>query len=183
MKLVKLGEADSVVGASMENALGYIYPENELWMESNVIYCRKDLKWDFKTNNSIDKIKLGVIAGYNYFEYFDKQIAKKASNINVVHGDGALARILGMISAARIDCVIDDENVIRYQILKLKQKISDYNKNVEVPGSKHKIYMVFSPANKERSNNLKKIFDNEIPKLKKSGEFKMLLDKYGIASW
>ena len=47
------------------------------------------------------------------------------------------------------------ENVIRGKILHLYQKLNNFTKKVKVPGSRHIIYMVFSPKSRLTSQKFK----------------------------
>lgn len=151
----------------------------------NMIYGgHEDKKWKFTTEKDLQGKKFGWVAGYEpsfsgELGDFLKKKMKDTSVVDLSTGEEAGELNIKKLLANRINTVVEEETVFTY--LKNKEKANDLiiygNLN-----KKNNFYLVFSPKDKN-SRMFIQLWDQELPRMRKDGRLKKILDKYKISDW
>lgn len=181
----RTGSVVGVVGATESDVPDFVFPENELGISNTGFYVKKGDNWKYSGVSSLRNKKIGVIMDYTYGdEVFDQYISEseksKSSNVYVSTGDNPLERLIQMLSAGRLDIVIEDKLVMQYN-LNLAKKQSTIIQASDL-SSLSKVYIAF-PPNNPKSKEYARILSDGIAEMRKSGELKKILAKYGLADW
>ena len=183
LQLCRQGEINGIIGAYKSDAPDFIFPENELGMIDFAIFTKKDSSWIYKNTDSLANISLGVIRDYSYSDEIDAYINKNYSETNkiqIMSGDSPLEKNIKKLAADRIDATIEADPVFQFTASELKMQ-SQFRKagSIALP---EKAYIAFSPEI-EASRKYADILSSGIEKLRKSGELKVILEKYGLNDW
>ncbi len=184
LQQVAEGTYSAAVGASPDDSKekGLILPAVEQGMSGNVYITLKDNAWKFEGASSLEKIKLGVIAGYSYSDEIDKYIATskdKPQQVQAVSGDDALTINLKKLDAGKIDVVIEDKAVVL-----LKAKEMGLSDKIKIAGEDKQgpVYIAFGAKN-PKSKEYADMLSSGTEELRKSGKLKEILAKYGLEDW
>lgn len=177
------GNYTGVIGASKRDAKGFVFPAEELSRNYLSFYVRKDSRWKFEGPASIESIKIGVAAGYDYRHWLNKYIrhhSEDESRVQVVASGDPLEENLKKLIAGRIDAIVGSEAAICFKAreMGILDKIKPAGYGVE-PAY---IYIAFSP-NLPTSPILARQLSIGIRNLRRSGRLKDILDKYGLHDW
>ena len=183
VEMTRVGQFNGAIGASKTDAAGFVFPAEEMARNTLTFYVRKGFAWRFTGPQSIEQIRLGTIAGYDYRQWLLEYIAKHQDNANrvqVLHGEDALQRNLVKLLDGRIDVVVDTEAAIRYvaKEMGVLSQISCAGYGQEAAY----IYIAFSPSIPE-SEKYAEILSAGIRELRRSGKLFAILDKYGLTDW
>ncbi|BBH53340.1 substrate-binding periplasmic protein [Fluviispira sanaruensis] len=176
LKRGERGEIDGIIGAYKEGRNKFIFPNEPILQSTNSFLVRNDSSWNFKDFNSLKSIHLGLILGYIYGGNLEN-IRKNAQKISESGGENAIQKNLARLNGKEIDATLDEHNVLVYYINKME--LNKSMKFVGDLGNKSGLYLGF-PKEKPNSQKLADIFDKGFIKLKKSSEYKKILNKYGI---
>ncbi|BBO74720.1 amino acid ABC transporter substrate-binding protein [Desulfosarcina widdelii] len=177
------GQYTGAIGASKEDGKGLVFPDEELARNILSFYVRKDCQWQFEGSSSLANITIGVIDGYDYRKWLNDYIEKYACDekrVQVVSGSNPLQQNLRKMLCKRIDVVVGNEAAIRYTAKEIE--VIDSIKAAGYDLEQAYIYIAFSPVLPE-SSLLAQQLSNGIVKLRKSGQLKIILDRYGLLDW
>ena len=180
---VRKGEYDGIIGSAVADAPDFIFPKNELAIVNTEFFVKKGTTWRYDGIQSLAKIKLAVIKDYSYNPNLDKYIADNASSrakLDIGFGDNVLESNFQKLIGGRVDAVTDGGAVLRYTVDKMGISGQVVSAGIGDPGSK--TYISFSPALKT-SKNYAQILSDGIDRLRKSGDLKKILAKYGLIDW
>ncbi len=169
-----------------------IYPEKTIGThQSSCFFVRADSDWVFKSERSLDSQRLGTANAHDYgplINAYIEEALKRGDRAHVqeLSGDNMFLRNLKMLVSNRVDVVLIDRtsgsNTIKRAVdngdlpvgsVKLSQCI----------GETQNLFLAFSGQYPERSKKLSRVFDKGIEQIRKSGELKTLLGKYGLDDW
>lgn len=176
------GTYTAIAGAYVSDAPSFIFPTEEQGLGIDAFYTLNASTWRFASYESLSSIILGVIQDYSYGDEMDAYITKneKTGKINKISGsDNLTHRLIQMLQQKRIDVFIENRNVCNYT-MKLN-KITDV-KEVGACKTSNKIFIAFTPKNAKTAAYAKILSDGMI-ELRKSGELKTILEKYGLKDW
>jgi polar amino acid transport system substrate-binding protein len=179
----RTGKYTGAIGASKTDAKSFVFPDEELAQNLLTFYVRQDSSWRFEGAASLGSVSIGVAGGYDYRQWLNEYIQIHGGNdrrVQVVSGRSPLEQNLKKLLLGRIDVVVDTEAAIRYRAktLGILEQIKSAGYGVE-PAF---IYIAFSPALSE-SHLLAKQLSDGIVKLRRSGQLKIILDRYGLVDW
>lgn len=177
------GEFTAIIGAAKHDAPDFIFPDETIGMSSISYAVRAD---DKSIIYSIEDLKgklLGVIDAYSYNPAVDAYIANTKSDPKKIHvstGDDALDTNVNLLLNNKLDVVCDDTNVLYYKT----NKMSVFNKlkMSRDTGKLTNIYLAFSPHN-PKAKEYAALLDKGIVELRRSGQLKLILQKYGLTDW
>ncbi len=182
VKLTRDGKYNAVIGAFIEDAPDFVFPENEFGVSQVTFFVKKGNSWKYTGVESLKNIKVGIILDYSYGEELDKyfnSVAKDKSKVDILAGNTPLLANIKKLVGGRIDATIEDMNVFNHTAKKMgmldKVSMAGYS-------GKEKLYIAFSPAN-PKSKQYAEILSNGIDKMRNSGELKTILKKYGLLDW
>jgi polar amino acid transport system substrate-binding protein len=174
------GNYNAIIGAFKEDAPDFVFPEEEFGMSRFAFFVKKGTKYKYSELKSLLKMKIGLIKGYSYGEKEDKFFKENQKIIQYAHGSDPLSQNIKKLLHGRITVVGEDPNVFLEKAAGMG--VADQIINVGDTGTANKIYIAFSPKN-PKSKEYAKILTEGIRKLKKSGELKKILTKYGLEYW
>ncbi|MBF0101697.1 MAG: transporter substrate-binding domain-containing protein [Desulfobacterales bacterium] len=176
------GKVNAIVGAGKEDAPDFIFPENEQGQMISAFYVKKEESWRYNNMESLKDKILGVINDYSYNTEIDKYIKENKKNdklIQVASGNDALTTNVKKLLAGRIHVLVEDRNVMAQYI-----KTNSQDNAIQEAGTSGSdtLYFAFSPAN-TNSAAYAKLLSDGVVELRKSGELKIILEKYGLKDW
>ena len=177
---VRDGTYDAVIAATQGEAKGFVFPEEPLYtLSADTFYVLKDTDWQYNGIDSLLRVRLGVIAEY---EYSDRLIAyiknfEKTERIRVEYGDSAHLNMIRSLLEGYVDVIVDSPSVFSWEIRRWKISADAFKSAGVGEQRRWPIYIAFSP-NRETSRAYAQIFDSGMRKLKESGRLKELLRKY-----
>jgi len=184
LEMTKVGKLDMVLAITPQHLFEYKLQQSKLSFGGlyNDFYILSDNKWRYSDSNELitalkkNKI-LGVINGYEYGDKLTQLIASNKAYIHTSSGDSPLSKLLKMLQAGRVDIILDSRFTIQYELSKHSQSNILY---AGTEGSFTPLYLGFSPKLHE---NIIKLFDNGLVKLRNNGELAKILEKYGLDDW
>lgn len=178
---VSKGEEDCVVGAYKSEARDFIFHKNILGNEDLAFYARKDARaWKYTGIDAFKGHTLGVIGGYSYGPEIDFYIANPNNDVHIAKGDDALERNIKMLLTKRIDILAESPTVFSYYTKNFAPAVNI--KELDRRNKPQEVYYACSP-NSENSKRYVDMIDQAIVELRKSGELKKILAKYGLRDW
>lgn len=179
---VRKGNADCIFGAYKTDAIDFIFPAESLGKVEFTFYAHHNFDWTYQGLDSLSSIRLGVISGYSYSPEIDNYIKKNRNrpSVQLMTGEKALEKNIRKLMANRIDVIVEFEQVMREKLMQLELVSKLKSVGSLIPAEY--IYIACSP-NKESSSYYTQLFSQGILSLRKSGELKKILDKYGLRDW
>lgn len=178
----RLNKATVIVGAMVNDAPDFVFPEKSFGTGDDYFYVPKDSNWSYTGEASLKGKRVGVINGYAYGGKVDDLIRKRKDVFISISGEHPLDQLFRMIDSKRLDAFIENDAVFRYTLDALKLNSDDYKRVSENVADDPRLWAAFSPKNK-KSVEYGKIFSKGIVELRQSGELNKILNKYGIADW
>ena len=157
-----------------------IFPDEELGYYGNYFIIKKGNAWRFTSMASLQEINLAVIQGYNYGKKMSQYIANNPDKVTQMGGNDVVRRILLMMLKGRIDVYLEDRNIAFYTAK--QHSILDEISVAGTEGTPIAMHIGFSPVIPQ-SKAYAKILSDGIVRLRKSGQLKIILDKYGVNDW
>ncbi|MBF0227079.1 MAG: transporter substrate-binding domain-containing protein [Desulfobacterales bacterium] len=183
IKECREGRISGIIGAYVDDAPDFVFPENEIGMIGNSIFTNIDNNWKYTGISSLSTISLGVIRDYAYTEEIDQYIEKyysEPNRIQIASGKTPLENNINKLNADRMDALIEAEPVFWYTANKMGMK--DKLRSAGKVGSPAKAYVAFSPS-MPKSKEYAKILSDGIEELRKSGKLLKICEKYGLKDW
>jgi polar amino acid transport system substrate-binding protein len=174
------GQCDAIVGAFKSDAPDFVFPTESMGISRQAFFVRSGFKWKYDGLASLKEVTFAYIDGYSYTEEIDAYIATNPSKVYKAYGDNALQSIIKMLLLGRVDVFIEDVSVAAFVLADLRAA-----DKVEVAGfvdEASEVYIAFSPA-KAKSKEYARILSEGIVALRKSGDLKKILAKYGLKDW
>ena len=177
------GRYTGAIGASKADAKGFVFPDEELARNVLSFYVCKDSEWQYEGRPSIEKVSIGVVKGYDYRRWLNDYIRTHQGNdrrVQAITGEYPIKQNLKKLCLKRIDVMVGNEAAIRHTAKKigLLDKIKPAGYGIE-PAY---IYIAFSPSRPE-SPLLAEQLSEGIRQLRRSGQLKTILDRYGLLDW
>ncbi len=181
---VQLGYYDGAIGATKNEVPGFIFPEEAQGRAHVSFWTKKSSKWEYKGIDSLSKIFLGLSSDYDQGEEIETLIRKRPRNFQFAKGDDPVRTNLRKLIAGRVDVILAENNVVRYisKNMGVINNIRQAGKGKKSNLNDELVYIAFSPA-KPKSKEYAKILSDGWKKLRKSGELKKILDRYGVEDW
>jgi len=183
IEVVRKGEFDAVVGASKDDAPGFVFPKESFGISDTGFFVKKGYNWKYAGKASLQNIRLGVIEGYAYDEELDAYIVanKGTKQIAEAKGEDPVGELIRMLQNGQIDVIAEDSNVMLASMI--SHKVSP-GSIVSAGSSKEKsvIYVAFSPKH-PKSKELAAKFDTGIKELRTGGKLQAILGLYGLTDW
>lgn len=181
--MVQNGKADGILGVLKGSAPSLIYPKTEIAKYEVSVFTLKSNQWKYNGIDSLKKMRLGLLQGYYYedlgpeFEKFLKDPVNKPN----IFWTTSLARSLIMVERNRLDAVLEVKDVVQNVIN--NEKLSDKIKYSGTITSRDSLGFVGFTRENSKSQQYADIFDEGMIKLRKSHQFKRILDQYNVKDW
>jgi len=181
---VRNNTIDGFVAGIKDDAPDFIFPEEPGGVLVNTFAARKGSNWKWTGPDSLKGKVFGYIPDYQYFPELKSYIEAHVNDPKLVQGVAMMNATelnLRKLAVGRIDLTCDDMSVLQYEInrLKLNDQLEVITPGVGAPVPN---YIAFGPNN-PRAHKLARLWDDGIRRLRKSGELKQILDRYGIKDW
>lgn len=179
LEQTRSGKMTAALGAGEQDKQGLMFNSEPLGKSKNCFYVGSASSWQYSGISSLASMKLGVITAYTYEPELDHHIEKMAKDnyyVQAAPTENALNINLKKLLSNRLDVLIEDEFVMMYSLKQntLGEKIKKAGCLKETP-----IYIGFSEKD-PMSKQYKKMLDDKIKEIKKSGELKKILTQYGL---
>ena len=179
------GEFHGVIGATRLEAPDFIFPDLAQGQMANAFWTLAESPWQYQDARSLEGQHLAVIAGYSYGDIIENMLQDEQHRLYIteLHGVSPLRNGLMMLERGRIQVLLEDEHVMRYQLRRSGQ--SDKFKRVGyVPteADAARVYIAFSPAF-TASSGYARLLSDGIARLRASGELAQILADYGVSDW
>jgi len=168
-----------------------IYPERSIGVHhSSCVFVHSDAEWEYTGPSSLDGKIIGAGQNYDYGKeinlYLETRLAKDKDSVVLLTGNSVFAKNLKKLQHKRVDVVLMDKVSGNYAIqtaVKQGELGQGLVKLLGCSGMPAKLYLAFSGHTPDISKKLVSIFDKGIEELRKSGELKEILSKYGLQDW
>ena len=175
------GEYDGAIGATPAEVEQGIFPNEEIGVSVDVFVTRKDSSWQYTGVPSLPQVKVGATMDYDYGNQINQYIrSANDRDVKLLSSNNASELNLTRLYRGRIDTYIGNQNVIFY-----KANALGLSNEFKIAGSirnKEPVYIVFSPKN-QRSIVYAQILSQGMSDLRKSGELKRIMGRYGLKDW
>ena len=180
---VRAGSAHALAGCTYEEVKEFEIPTENIGYYTNVFFVLDNSKFVFNGISSLLGERLGIIQNYGYAPSINTYADTLTNQENLVfsRGENPLGSMILGLLAERVSVVKKKKITFLYT-----SKLMGYKENTfKEVGALNDVYdllVAFSP-NKPESKKLRQIFDKRIKEMRKSGELKLILDKYQIPDW
>ena len=174
------GKCMAVIGALKQDAPDFIFPEEETGRACFEFYVKAGSDWKYQGIGSLEGRLLGVAKDYRYFPELDDHISAHPKGVYVSFGDRALESNVRLLLLGRLDTVVDDANVLRFFIA--RKQLASQLVSAGPGGRVMRNYVAFSPVHPS-SREYARTLSQGLRTLRKSGQLKKILAKYGLSDW
>lgn len=179
------GEFHGVIGATRLEAPDFIFPDLAQGQMANAFWTLAESSWQYHEASSLEGQHLAVIAGYSYGDTIENMLQDEQhrSYITELHGVSPLRNGLMMLERGRIQVLLEDEHVMRYQLRRSGQS-DKFKRAGHVPAEANaaRVYIAFNPAF-AASPGYARLLTDGIARLRASGELAQILADYGVSDW
>ena len=188
LKEVKAGHFDAAVGASPEDAPDFIYSKEPQGKWTVACIVLSSNPWQYGGSiESLAKVRAASSLGYVYGEDsagndIDKYIeSNKGKSVEVLSGDFPLQTAIGMLQKKRVDVILETPEVFFDAVKQLKLDPAEFRVAAELR-PRTPVWVGFSPK-LATSASYAQMMQEGMIEMRKSGELKKILDKYGVEDW
>lgn len=172
------GEIDAIIGANEKEAARLLTGNVPIAEPKFALFTRKDSTWNYGSARSMQDIKLGVIAGYSYWQGLDSYVAKAAPTaVKVYASEDPLREAIADLLAGQIDALPESVLVFHWATRASGMKFTDFR--MAYSEASAPLYVAF--AKNDQGRQFARAFDAGLRRLQASGRFQTILDAYGFA--
>lgn len=173
------GETDGAVGATKDDAGSLLLPAQPQGMTGNAFLVRQESTWRWTGLASLAGKRVGVTKDYSYGPEMDAWLAANPTQVEAVGGENPTENNLRKLAAGRLDVVVEDAAVARYNLSQMKMDgaIRIGHQDKALP-----IYVAFTPSDPKGAKYARLLADG-MDELRKSGRLGAILAKYGLTDW
>lgn len=181
LHLVEAGEADGVIGAVPDEAVGFVYgPALGTYSDSAAV--RRGEAFDLDAPEALQGRVLGLIGGYDYEGAVAAYAERHGDDDRLVQyatGEAPLEQNMRKLDAGRLDVVADVEAVLSHAVARL-----GLSERIEVLGGARReyVYIAFSPA-LATSPGYARDLAAGLEQMRESGRLGEIMRSYGLAVW
>ena len=185
LQRVREGKDSAVIGAFRTDAPDFIFPAIPFSFSRQCFYTRQDSEWQFKNVSSLTGVVLGVIDGYSYGNLVDAYIRNHRDSGRVyisrstTGGTAGLADLISRMKEGRIDVLIEDRNVLSYDLIEDRPELMLRDAGC-FPSSS--VYIAFSPATPDKSLRYIRLLDRGMRRMFHDGVIQKITSKYTVTS-
>lgn len=177
---VSRGRIDGAVGAYAGDAPDALVQRLPLGLSVNVAVVQGGRDWRYQSPASLAGKTIGLIKHYTYGEAIDGFARAHPRQIDLASGDYALRANLRKLIAGRIDLLIEDRNVLGYNLedLQLADKVA-------IAGTVSAGDAVYIALNRKmpRAAEVNERLADTLVAMRADGRLGGLLAKYAVRDW
>lgn len=180
-RMAKDGTATALPGVASTMDGAALLPAIAQGNSANAVVMARTQNFTFAKPDDFERFKLGVIKDYDYGgvlqEYVDKNI-QNPDRIVVLSGFGYshLVQGLRLLSAGRIDMLLDDHNVLRWQVRRMGMQHQVVTQSLKDDAD---LFVGFS-QNDPRAPELARIMAEGTRRLRDNGRLTAIMRNYGL---
>ncbi|HOT46245.1 MAG TPA: transporter substrate-binding domain-containing protein [Spirochaetota bacterium] len=180
---VRDGTFDATLGTVKSEAPDLVFPEEPIGKETNAFFVKRGTTWRYTGVSSLERIKIGVIDGYNYDPAVDEYIKRNRNSlkVQVMVGDRPVEKNIKKLLLGRFDAVLETVDVMNWTLSMMNIGPDKVVEAGRIPTQLF-MYVAFSPKRKSSLEHVR-IFDRGIRDLRYSGKLKTILQRYSQADW
>lgn len=179
LEAARNGSIDCVIGTDRTEAPDLLFPQTPLHTDGVHVYVRKGDNWRFTDESSLARRTVAVINEYSYGGQMDAWLADpaNATRIQMAYGEAALEGNIRKLLAGRVDLLLESPMVmsVALQDLELARYVTDAGES-DPPTP---FYIACGSSNPKTVKWLQQ-FDQGAEKLKESGAWQAILERYGL---
>ncbi len=180
-RMAKDGSATAVPGMASTMDGAVVLPDLAQGNSANAVALPRTHSFTFAKPQDFERYRLGVIKDYDYGgtlqEYVDQNI-QNPDRIFVLSGFGYshLVQGLRMLSAGRIDMLLDDHNVLRWQVRRMGMQQQLATRSLKDDAD---LFVGFS-QNDPRAPELARIMAEGTRRMRENGRLAAIMRNYGL---
>lgn len=179
LEQARLGTITGVVGMVASNRSGLVVSD-KMGIDATCVFVRKDSALRYEKPADLDQFnRIGIVEGYGYPPEFMQWHTGNPTRVQALAGDNTLEMQAKKLAAGRIDAFVENVNVVRYAQTHIPELRMAHNGGCMRDET---LYFGYSAKN-PRAQEIKTQVDQTLAAMRKSGELRKLLDKYGVALW
>lgn len=181
LRQVRAGQIEAVVGANRTEAKGLVLPREPIGIPQMGLFVLRENPWEYRSLESLRGVRLGVIAGYSYWDALDAWVKKQGASekLVVLTGDTPLVEGLKKLNTGEIDVMVESQSVFVWNVKSSGLIPGNYRMAYSYPSEP--LYMAF--ADTEGGRAQARWFDEGIAALRSGGQLAAILKKYGVTDW
>ncbi|KPZ73224.1 MULTISPECIES: substrate-binding periplasmic protein [Shewanella] len=175
LKEVQHGNIDAILAVTPEHVSQFNLYTDEVVVgyASKDFYTTTGFAWQFNQLEDLDNVQVGIIRGYDYGERLNDKIAN-SNRFYIATGNQPLTMNLKRLIKGRFHVMLGNKVVIQNTAEKLA--LDDQIRFAGTFGEPLPLYVGFNQG----ATKAAKMFNQGLTKLKKTGEYQQILDKYNI---
>lgn len=177
---VRDGKFDCVVGAYIEDAPDFNFPDAHWGLDQTAVYGRADSSFNYQGLDSFHGQKVGVIGGYAYSDEFDAFAEENTDIVQWISADNALEANIQKVAAGRLDLTLESPAVMGHKLKAMG--LQDKIKRVGYLSEGSEMYIACTP-NSPKTAQYVKMFGEGTKKLRENGRLEEILANYGMEAW
>ncbi len=180
-RMAKDGSATAVPGMASTMDGAVVLPDLAQGNSANAVALPRTHSFTFAKPQDFERYRLGVIKDYDYGgtlqEYVDQNI-QNPDRIFVLSGFGYshLVQGLRMLSAGRIDMLLDDHNVLRWQVRRMGMQQQLATRSLKDDAD---LFVGFSQSD-PRAPELARIMAEGTRRMRENGRLAAIMRNYGL---
>jgi polar amino acid transport system substrate-binding protein len=186
LSMVDSGDAQILIGTPPTDG-NKTLSSVSLGLDRTCFFVHRDNPWRYQGLETLNGSRLGVIQDYRYDGNgpLDQLIAtyrtRKDTRLEIAVGEDALASNFRKLRARRMDVVVENENVGRFMIQRLKLQDDIVFANC----ASHRVQTTHIAVSLHRADaaQILAIINTGLAELRRTGELHKILQPYGIADW
>jgi len=173
------GQIDAAIAAAPTNAPGHYFGKYAVGSDETVIVKRLGQRFSYVDVSSLEGLRIGRIASYNYDLNGPIDSFLDASmTTTTVTDEEPLCILFDMLRRDRIDMFLENKLVVLHA---LNQPRYQNLGEMVATGVSTPIYFAFQPTS--RGRRLAILMDDGLVDLRKTGRLAEILNKYGLKDW
>ena len=182
---LRAGEIDGAAGAGQHEIPDTIAPAHSLGADITVLAVRADSPFVYRGPASLEQLRIGVVTDYSFDDggeidaFVHRHIKAKDGKVEEVFGTDAQMQNMMKLLNGRIDAIMDDQQVLRFNMKRLRalQPLKFIVVDARLDAS-----IVFSSSNPHAQAYADMLSDG-VEALRRSGRLKQIMDRYGLTDW
>jgi len=181
LKAANSGDIDGVIGADQVEAARLVIPAESIGDSRMGIYVLKTSTWKYENLDSLANIRLGVQLDYKYWPEMDAYILQHHEpRVVRIGGDNPIDDALAKLKAGEIDALVETVDAFDWAVSDAGYDMTDFRAANLHPAEG--VYIAFA-SHGGNGARYAQIFDQGIQELRRNGELKRILARYGLIDW
>lgn len=181
LQLTREGRLDAVVGAFINDAPDFVFPEVAQGHSRITFFTHQDSNWRYDGLESLENQTLLAINGYSYSGELDRYIqdhADEHEHVWILSGPAPLKRALYLLDKHRTDIFVEDDYVMSWALRAMKGFTPPREAGLL---NENGIYVAFSPARAD-AHELAILLAEGTRRLEASGRIQEIKADYGLST-